>query len=182
MSAAHSSLRQVSPGFCSRLHAGHWTARVRLRQAVRHPLIGLVGSGFCNPSACGNTYQLGCGSVPRKVLIRLRNARIAAQASALSGIIRSPASVFVVARRTVSVCSIRSTSSSEGPLARSLALWWRGPSSLPDALCPIRGGWQQVLEGEVSRRGTKHARCCVVPAAALHPPPPDTTTAPSSRL
>jgi len=86
-------------------------------------LIGLVGSGLTDtagpdlllgfaigpcPSPRGNKYQLGLGSEPNSSLLRSRNSRIAAHASAFSGRTRSPASVLL--RRTVSVCSIKSTS------------------------------------------------------------------------
>jgi hypothetical protein len=54
--------------------------RVSWRHAVRHPLIGLVGSGLVKPGACGKTYQSGCGSAPNRSLARFRNSRIAAQA------------------------------------------------------------------------------------------------------
>jgi hypothetical protein len=86
-----------------------------LRQAVRHPLIGFVGSAFVKPSACGKTYQSGCGSARKSSLARSRSSRIAAQASAFSGMIRSPASVFVVLRPTVIVRSMKSTACQRSP-------------------------------------------------------------------
>ena len=57
MSALHSVSAQVSAGCWSFPHKGQWIERVKLRQAERHPDMGVVASGFEKPSACGNTYQ-----------------------------------------------------------------------------------------------------------------------------
>jgi hypothetical protein len=88
-------------------------ALMRLRQAVRQPDIGSVGSGFCSPSACGRTYHSGSGPQLNSSLERSRISITAAQASVFSGITRLPASVLLL--RTVSTLSIRSTSRHRRP-------------------------------------------------------------------
>src|SRR5579862_4445577 len=85
------------------------------RHAVRHEVIGFVGSGLtvalflliigpC-PSPDGKTYQSGERQSPKNHLARSRNSRKAARASAFRVMTRSPASVLLCL--TVRVRSIR---------------------------------------------------------------------------
>src|SRR5260370_42233588 len=90
---------------------GSPAALVSLRHAVRHVLMGLVGSGLtvtlsgpglvfghvtgpC-PSPCGNTYQSESGSAPKSSLAGCRNSRTAAQAFRFRVITHCPADVWV---------------------------------------------------------------------------------------